>query len=172
MINDNVYLKVGSINKPVGLKGEVKVFSTTTFKNIRYKKGNVLFLFVDNSYKEVTIESYRQKDSKFDILKFNEFNSPEEIEPFYQKDLFVLKDEKVLKKNQYFYDDLINCKVVNQDNIEIGKVVKIEEFPSQITLKIENSEKKFIYIPFIDVFIKSVDIENKTIICNTIEGMI
>ena len=45
------YLKVGQILKTQGLKGEVRVFSTTSFKDIRYKKGNELFILLKQKVK-------------------------------------------------------------------------------------------------------------------------
>ena len=169
---DDKYLKVGTILKPSGLKGEFLVFSTTTFKSKRYKRGSVLYLLLDNSYQPFIVKSYRPKNNKIDILSFKGLDTIESIEPYLKLDLFVLKDYKDLKKDEYFFIDLIGCNVINQDNINIGKVVEILEYPSQTTLKIKNNDNKDIYIPFIDVFVKKVDIENKLIEVNTIEGML
>ena len=171
-MKDNEYLKVCTLLKPIGLNGEVKVFSTTTFKSLRYKKGNTLFLFYYNSYIPLTIKNYRKKDEKFDVLSFNELPSINDVEKYLNCGLFALKDYSILNKDEYFYSDLLDCIVINQDDVEIGKVIKIEEFPSQITLKIKNSQNKDIYIPFLDVFIKDVNLDKKIILVNTIEGMI
>ena len=42
------YLRVARIVNSIGLNGEIKIFSTTSFKEIRYKKGNKLYILVDN----------------------------------------------------------------------------------------------------------------------------
>ena len=38
------YLKVANILAPVGLKGEMKVYTTSTNKDLRYKKNSVLII--------------------------------------------------------------------------------------------------------------------------------
>ena len=37
------YIKVGTISKPLGLKGELKVATDSDFVTERFAKGNVLF---------------------------------------------------------------------------------------------------------------------------------
>ena len=85
--------------------------------------------------------------------------------------LFALKDENILSKNQFYYVDLIGCKLVSQNNEDIGEVAGIEEFPAQTTLSCINNGKKY-FVPFIDQFILKVDIENKLITVNVIEGLL
>ena len=67
------YLRVARIVNSIGLNGEIKIFSTTSFKEIRYKKGNKLYILVDNNYIPVTVKSFRIKDAKFDAISFKEF---------------------------------------------------------------------------------------------------
>lgn len=170
---NNEYLQVGVINRPVGLKGEVKVFNTSSFKNIRYKKGNKLYLFLDDSYKELTIKSYREKDDKFVILSFDEFEEINDIMSILNKQLFVKKDPSILRKNEFFYDDLLKLNVFSLSGDFLGKVVKIEEFPSQITLKIEkNITGSYFFVPFNDAFIKEIDLKNNLIKIELIEGLL
>ena len=166
------YLKVGTILKPRGLNGEVKVFSTTSFKDVRYKKGNELFVDLGNqNYLSVHIKKYASKEGNIDVLLFEEFNDINSLDPVLGKDLLIVKDEKVLKKDEYFFTDLEGLKVLDEENNELGKVIKVEEFPSQITLKVEKANGKFFFVPFVDVFVKEVNISNNYIIIATIEGL-
>lgn len=167
------YLKVGTILKPRGLNGEVKVFSTTSFKNIRYKKGNELFIDLgDQNYLTVHIKKYASKEGNIDVLLFEEFNDINSLEPILGKDLLIVKDETVLKKDEYFFSDLEGLIVFDESKNELGKVIKVEEFPSQITLKVEKPDKKTFFVPFNDFFIKEINISNNYIIINVIEGLV
>ena len=47
-------LQTGTIIKTVGLKGELKLKSTTFFAEDRYQKGNVVFKFKGKTYKATT----------------------------------------------------------------------------------------------------------------------
>lgn len=167
-----MYLKIGTITKQVGLKGEVRVYSTTYFASKRYKKGNKVFIKLGNDYKELTIKTYRKLDGSFDVISFEEYPNIDSTIDLMKKDLYALKDESILDKNQFYYSDLENCLVFSADNKEIGKVVSVEEFPAQITLKCVSNNKQEFYVPFIPQFIKNVDILNKKITIEVIEGLL
>lgn len=166
------YLKVGQILKTQGLKGEVRVFSTTSFKDIRYKKGNELFILLrDGTYKKVIVNSFYTKGENLDVISFKNYDSIELIEPFVGLELCALKDENILFDDEYFYEDLKDCKVFDEENNELGTVASVEEFPAQETLKVLGKNKKFFFIPFNDFFVKDVDTKNKKIIIHLIEGL-
>lgn len=166
------YLRVARIVNTIGLNGELKIFSTTSFKEIRYKKGNKLFIKINDNYKEVTVKSFRIKDSKFDSISFEEFTSLNDVENLKNLDIFCIKDNSILYENEYYYNDLKNLKVYDENQKEVGISIDIEEFPANLTLKIKTLENNFSYIPFNDFFIKNIDLENKTITIHVIEGLL
>ena len=167
------YLKVGTILKPRGLNGEVKVFSTTSFKNIRYKKGNELFVEIEKeNLLPVHVKKYSAKEGNIDVLQFEEYLNVNDLDPILGKELLILKDEKVLKTNEYFFSDLEGLKVLDENKNELGIVSKVEEFPSQITLRVTDKNKKEFFVPFNDFFVKEINISNNYIIINVIEGLL
>ena len=165
------YLTVGRIVKTVGLKGEVKVYPTTHFRGSRFKKSNHVFIFLNNEYKKLIIRSHRE-NGNLDIIAFEGLNKIDDVEVYVQKDLFVLKDDSFLANGQYFFVDLENCNVYDEENNYIGKVKKIEEYSSYSTLRISRERNKDVLIPFVKTFIKSVDINEKKIIVKVIEGLL
>lgn len=166
------YLLVATILKPYGLKGQCRVFASTSFASKRFKKGNKLLLKRNDEFEELTISSAFKKEGNFYIVSFENIETIEEIEKLYQMQLFTKKDEKLLHKNEYFYSDLVGLKVFDEDENELGSVVSVEEFPAQITLKIsKNAAESHFFVPFNDFFVKSVNIENKKIIIHLIEGL-
>ena len=97
------YLVCGSITKAVGLRGEVRVYPKTDFRDSRFKVGNHLFLCngKDNdNLIEVTIRT-RRNQGEMEILSFKEFSTIEEVTPYIGFDLLVTKDKKILKKNEF-----------------------------------------------------------------------
>lgn len=164
-------VKLGTITKQIGLKGELKIYSTTDFAKTRYKKGNKVLIPFDNEYKEFIIHSYRKIDNNFDAITLENYLDINLTNDFLKKDIFADKDELKLKKNEFFYCDLEGCEVYF-DNNKVGEVIKVEEFPAQITLNCKSIDDKEFFIPFIDVFINNVDIINKIIDVNLIEGML
>ena len=95
----------------------------------------------------------------------------EEAEKILQQYLFVEKDQNFLNKTSYFYSDLIGMKVMFDNNKEIGKVIKVEEYNKYATLRVKTSSKDAL-IPFINAFIKSVSLEDKIIVVKYIEGLL
>ena len=50
------YLSSGKITSTIGIKGEVKVFNTSSFANVRYKKNNKIYVYYNDEYLELVIE--------------------------------------------------------------------------------------------------------------------
>ena len=166
-----MYLKVGKITKQVGLKGEVKIYSTTSFAKKRFKKGNKVLVKIENEYKELTVRTFRILNSDFFVVSFEELPSLETTNFLLNKEIFVEKNRDILDENQYFYRDLIDCTILDEKNNILGKVIKIEEFPAQITLKCQDDKHDF-FVPFISQFVKNVDVDKKEITIKVIEGLL
>lgn len=164
------FLTVGRIIKTVGLKGELKIFPTTSFSFMRFKKGAILYIEANGEYRKVTVETKRAKD-KFIILKFNELNDINEAEKYLGNFLLAEKDYSLLKKDEYFYEDLLNCTVYFDNGALIGLVCKIEEYGPYVTLRIKTN-KKDVLIPFVEQYLSNVDIASKKIVINYIEGLV
>ena len=77
-----------------------------------------------------------------------------------------------MEKGQYFYSELRGCEVYDQNNKLLGKVKEVEEFPAQLTLRVARDKKPDFFVPFIKQFIKAVDIKNKAILIEKIEGLL
>lgn len=166
------FLTVGQIVRTIGLKGEVKIYPSTHFRDTRFKKGSRVFLLNEKNEveKELTIKMHRT-NGDCDNLIFEEISSIEEAEKINKKYLFVEKNQGFLGDNQYFYSDLIGMKVEFDNGTKIGVVKDIEEYTSYATLRVKSNEKD-VLIPFVKAFIKSVSLEEKLIIINYIEGLL
>ena len=164
------YLKLGKIIDTFSLDGTVKIFSTTTNQDIRFQKGKKVLIKIEDEYKEVTINLYRHSP-KGDYLRFDEVNNVDEATLLKGKDLFVIKDRNDLEEGYYFFSDLIGCSTISNGE-KVGQVIDVEEYPSQITLKVKAVNGKIFFVPFVKAFIKSVNIESKEIDIVLLEGML
>ena len=166
------FLTVGQVVRTIGLKGEVKIYPSTHFRDTRFKKGSRVFLLNDNNEveRELTIKAHRT-NGNCDNLIFEEISTIEEAEKLNKKYLFVEKNLEILGKNEYFYSDLIGMKVDFDNGKEIGVVKAIEEYTSYATLRVKTNGKD-VLIPFVQAFIKSVSLEEKHIIINYIDGLL
>ena len=83
--------------------------------------------------------------------------------------VYGLKEDVELDDDEYFYDDLIGCQIINNDQ-EIGKVESVYFNGAHDVLTVQTANKK-IAIPYVDAFIENEDIENKKIFVHLIKGM-
>ena len=118
------YLLLGHIVGSFGLDGTLKVISTSTFQDVRYQKGNKIYL--GREKKELTVESYRA-NGKFDFIKVLEIQDKETADKLKSESLFGIKDLSLLDKGFYYFSDLETCDVFDEDTNKIGKVIKVEE---------------------------------------------
>ena len=168
------YLSLGKIIDSFGLDGTVKVFSTTDNAKLRYKKGNKVFVYDEETdgRTEYTVVAYRSV-GRLDYVKFEEVTSPEEVALILKgREVQVIKDEKDLKEGYYFYSDLRGCEIIDKEGKVYGIVKEVEEFPAQITLRVKQQNGKDFFVPFIKEFIVNVDIKKKQITINYMEGML
>jgi len=166
------FLTVGQVVRTIGLKGEVKIYPSTHFRDTRFKKGARVFLLNEQNQieRELTIKMHRVNGDCDNVI-FEEIGSIEEAEKINKKYLFVEKNPEFLGKNEYFYSDLIGMKVDFDNGKSIGVVKAIEEYNSYATLRVKTSGKD-VLIPFVKAFILSVSLDEKQIIVKFIEGLL
>ncbi|MFA5543454.1 MAG: ribosome maturation factor RimM [Bacilli bacterium] len=158
--------KVGKIIGTHGIKGELKVKSETDFD--RFKKGSILFLKQNDKYTEIKINSHRVHKG-FDLITFNNLDNINLVLEFVGLEIYTTHSPSDLDDDEYFIEDLVGMKVVDQNNINIGIVVDMLEVPQGHILEINNNGKKSL-IPFVGEFIK--EINDDVIVVETIEGLL
>ena len=167
------YLSLGKIIDSFSLDGTLKVYSTTNQGEKRYKKGSKVFLLDEekNEYIEYKVLNYRHS-GLFDFVKLEGIDTKEDALSKKNQEIFVIKDRNDLEKGSYFYSDLRGCKVVDKAGNMLGIVKQVEEFPAQITFRVARENKPDFFVPFIDEFVLDVNIDNKTITIEPIEGLL
>lgn len=164
-------LLLGYIIGSFGLDGAVKVLSKTNLSEKRYVKGNKIMLANKDEevLKELTVSSFRHSGD-IDFVRFEEIDNKELAESYKSFCLLVEKTND-LAKGFYYFSDLEKCNVISKGKV-IGKVIKVEEFPAQTTLRVKAEGGKEFFVPFIKEFINSVSIEKLEIDINLWEGML
>jgi len=161
----NNSLTIATIGKAVGLWGEVKLHLHTDF-NSQFKKNAT---FLTNKNKELTIERY---DPNRNLVKFLGVSTREDASKLTNQKLLSSIEESrkscELNDNEYFWFDIIGC-TVKEDDKTLGVVKDIQRLTTNDYLEVDVAKElqeyaKSFLIPYIkDVYIKKVDIENKTI---------
>ena len=166
-------VSIGKIINVRGLKGELKVKSLTDFSSLRYKKGNELYIENEDTMEKYIykVDGY-SKSGDFDYVHFLEIKTIEEAQKFKNCYIKIAVDKlQPLKENQFYFYQLIGLEVLSSENKLVGKVSEIMNNGAHHIIRVKTQKGKDILIPFVEVFINKVDLENKKIIINKMEGL-
>lgn len=156
------YVLIGKLVNTHGIKGEVRIISDFKYKTRVFVPG--VKLYIGKSYEEVTIKSYR-KHKNFDMCLFNEYDYINDVLKFKGSNVYADRDI-VMNESEYTDSDLIGMECFYKEK-SLGKVSEI----------INNNNYKMIfingkYIPMHDNFVKQVNLKDKIIILDNLEGII
>lgn len=166
------YYGVGKIVNTHGVRGEVRVISSTDFPEERYKKGSQLLLEHDNVKVEVTVDEHR-KHKQFDLLKFKGYENINEVEKFKGGSLKVSEEHLGdLGENEFYYHEIINCEVFTEDGELLGSIKEILSPGANDVWVVERKGAKDVLVPYIEDVVKDVDVENKKVVIHILEGLL
>lgn len=166
-------LKVGKIVNTHALKGEVKVISSSDFVEERFEEGSQLLITRGNQVvKEVEVESAREHKGAY-LVKFVGIDSIDEAEKL--KNLQIKVDEEYLSEldeGEFYFYEIIGCKVEDENSKIIGEIIDILQTGANDVWVVKNENNKEYLIPYIDDVVKNIDVENKLISIEVMEGLI
>lgn len=157
-----IYL--GKIVNTHGIKGEVRILSDFEYKSQVFKKD--FPIYIGKTRKKEIISTYR-KHKIFDMITVKGIDNINDILKYKGESIYIDRDD--LQIDSYLDEDLIGFKVVIDD--KVGLLVDIIKTQYQKIIKISLNNKEHL-IPFVDEFVKEIDLKNKKIKIKTIEGMI
>ena len=165
-------LSIAKILNFHGIKGEAKLgFSKGREAQIEVLKK--VFVKKDNEYIELNVTSVRFH-KHFAIIKFKEFNNINEVEIYKGCDIYLSKNEveKSLENDEYLISDLIGMEVFDEDGSAIGVISAVGENLANNLISVKDANNKEHLVPFVKELVPVVDIRNKRVVVNNIEGLI
>ena len=157
-------IPIAKIGKTYGIKGWQRIHLLTDFPE-QFKNGKTF----PSDKIDLTIEKI---DLKRGLVKFKGVDTPEDAKKLTNRMLYTTeeatKENIKLKKNEYFWFDIIGCNVY-EDGELLGRVKEIERANEADYLVINTNpdliEKKYPKRFLIDFkrHVKDVDVENKKI---------
>lgn len=164
------YVVIGKIVNTFGIKGELKVYSYTDFVKERFKKGSKVYL--SEKYLPFEVNSCREHKG-FLLVSFKDHEDINLVEKYKNMLIYKAKEDiKPLKKGEYYFSDLRDLEVYVEGE-KVGRVKIVEEGIRSNNLRIvKYADEKEYLVPFLDVFIEKVDLENKRIDIVKMEGLL
>lgn len=163
---------VGKVVNSHGIRGELKIVPETDFPE-RFDVGNSLII-VDSQNKQtpVTVKTSRLHKNVFIVL-FSQFSNINDVEKFKGSLLKIeAKNQQPLEEGEYYYQEIIGCKVVTEDEQELGLISEILTPGANDVWVVSLPKGKQLLLPVIDDVILKVDIPNKTIRIHLMEGLL
>ncbi|MGG6311253.1 ribosome maturation factor RimM [Paenibacillus macerans] len=167
-------LSVGKIVNTHGIRGELKVLLQTDFPEVRFAPKTRLLLLHQESGERltVTVEASRPYKQMY-IVKFAEFSNINEVEKFKGRDLKVSKEETVeLPENEYYFHEIIGCRVVSDEAEELGEIVEILRPGANDVWVVKLPSGKQLLLPVIEDVVLDVNVKEKLVKVHVMEGLL
>ena len=169
------WFRVGKIVNTHGIRGEVRVISSTDFEEERFAIGNTLYLEHSSlsELKPLTITSHR-KHKNFDLLTFEGYGNVNDVEKMKGGILKVSEEQLTdLEENEFYYHEIIGCIVVTEEGKTLGKVKEIlSPGANDVWVVQQINGGKDILIPYIENVVLDVNVKEKKITIHLLEGLI
>ncbi len=167
----NNFISVGKILNFHGVRGEAKLGYSKNREEFLSKLEDV-YIQEKNEYKPLEIENIRFTP-KCAIIKFKGIDTLNDILEYKGKLLFVPQDSarEFLEEDEFLIDELVGLDVCDGEKI-VGAVVGVSNNGASDLLSVKTLSKNICLVPFVKAIVLSVDIKNRKIQINNIEGLL
>ena len=160
---------IGGIQKPHGIKGEVKIFSLTDFPNQRFKKGQSLTLMNEKTTLDVVVSTFRMHHETI-LVSFKGYTSMNDAMQLKGMQVYIADSKRhKLDKDDFYHSDLVGCEALCDGEV-IGTVSEVIDLPAHPVIRVTRAQGD-ILIPFNKVFVERVNVKDKTLEINWMEGL-
>ena len=161
-------IKIGKIVNAVALRGEVKVYNYSGYKE-RYEELDRII--VDGKNYEIEKVRYQQQ---MVILKLAGVNDRNAAEAMKNKDVFITEEDlQELPEDTFYIRDLIGLEVLDAETGDvIGKMKDVLQPSTQDVYVVKRAEGSDVLIPAVSQFVKEVNVKDGFVKVQLIEGMV
>lgn len=169
------YYKFAKIVNTHGIHGDLKVLADTDFADQRFGVGQKIVIMDGNRVvaNSSIIASRPHKGSY--LIHLSGYDSINQVEPFKNMHLAIHESQQApLEEGEYYYHQIIGSKVYTETGALLGSVKEILELGSNDVWVVQSSRPgiKDALIPFIKDIVKEVDVVNKRIEIELMDGLI
>ncbi len=158
------WVLVGSVGKPHGIKGWVKINSYTepTSNILLYQPWYLTAPDKEEPY-QIEIQQQQIQDRRL-LVQFENYQTPESARLLTNHKIYVERNRfSPLNSREYYWTDLEGLKVYNCENIYLGVINTLLATGSNDVLIVEGEKR--VLIPFLlDQTIKSIDLDKQIMV--------
>jgi 16S rRNA processing protein RimM len=169
MPGEPVFLVIGKLRRPHGLKGDMLMEVLTDFPE-RIKAGERVF--VGEKFEELQFKSCFWHGTLMRI-SFEGINNPELVGEFRNTYVYVRRDDSPeLPEGEYYHHQFIGLKILSDKGESLGVITSILETGANDVLNVMDDRGREVLIPVIGQVIRDVNFDTGTITVHLIPGLI
>jgi 16S rRNA processing protein RimM len=163
---------VGKIVNTHGIRGELKIISETDFPE-RFDVGSELVIVdAQNNQTQVKVQSSRLHKNMY-IVKFDKYDNINDVEKYKGTLLKIeAKYQEPLEEGEYYYNEIIGCKVITEEGQELGLITEILTPGANDVWVVSLPNNKQLLLPVIDQVVLEVDVPAKIVRIHLMEGLL
>lgn len=165
---------VGKIVNTHGIRGELKILTTTDFLEDRFAKGSELLIVSadDKAPVPVTVETARLHKNMV-IVKFKEYHNINDVEK-YKGTMLKVSAERLgeLEENEFYFHEVIGLEAMTEDGDKLGVVKEILTPGANDVWVIKMPNGKELLLPYIESVILDVNVREKRVTVRLMEGLL
>jgi 16S rRNA processing protein RimM len=152
-------VNAGRIAGAFGLTGELKVDASRVGDDALRAGLAVTLRYADGTIRATTIASVRRHKGR-PLVRIADIESATAAEALGRPDLLIARDDAPLREGEYFDEDLVGCRLIDEAGVDRGEVASVAHYPAQDMLVIGNAHT---LLPLVRAFVARVDVAAKRI---------
>lgn len=166
------YFELGKIIRPHGFKGALKIkFTHPAADQIEIPES--VFIDINKNLIPFFFTQFNPQNNGFAIISFDDLDTEQEAKDISGKLVYLPQElEPIPQGDEFYNDELIGFKVIDEVHGDIGILENVMEAPAQDIFEINHPNGKEILIPVLGNFIIEIDRVNKVLKLDAPEGLI
>lgn len=178
-MNRDDLLLIGTVGKPHGFRGEVKVRPETDDPDRYVDLERVFVGEAPATARELALDGVRfqyPKGRTVVLLGFEGIESQEEVEALRGQSVYAVQAElPALEEGEVYVHDLIGLAVieVDADGAEVGQIGTVRDVfeGAQLLYQIRRADGSDVLLPDVDAFVHAIDVEGGRMLVRPPEGI-
>jgi len=164
-----VFLAVGWIGRPHGVRGEVTLYLSTDFPERLQPEVRI---FLGEAHIPMLIRARREHQGHL-LLKFDGYDSPETVGGLRNQTVFVRADDRPpLPEGEYYHHQIIGLQAIDEQGQILGKVTEILSTGSNDVYVVQPDSGAEILLPATEEVILDYDLEHGHIRVHLLPGLL
>ncbi|MDR0427557.1 MAG: ribosome maturation factor RimM [Dysgonamonadaceae bacterium] len=171
MIKKEELLKIGKLNKPHGIKGEIS-FSFTDDSFSEDENSSFLIVELEGICVPFLLEEIRFTSDSSALIQLKNVDSDKKARQLTNKEVFYPKKcVKIPEKNFRAWNYFIGFTVFDENNNKIGKITDVDDTTINVLFVVER-EGNSVLLPAVQDFILRIDDNRKTLSMQLLDGLL